>query len=78
MSTLCRAYATEDDARAGVDRLLATGAPTTDVRILMGEALHDARDTPAGSFAGAGSPAVGSYAGAPHTLRDGRLRRRSR
>jgi hypothetical protein len=71
MSTLCRAYATEDDARAAVDRLLAGGAPAADVRVLMGAALHDARDAPAGSFAGAGSPAVGSYAGSPHSVRDG-------
>ncbi len=71
MPTLCRAYATEADARAAVDRLLAGGAAVADIRVLMGEALHDQRDTPAGSFAGAGSAQVGSYAGDPHSLRDG-------
>ena len=74
MPTLCRAYATEDDARAAVDRLLAGGARGADVRILMGESLHDSRDAPAGGFAGAPVPAadaVGAYAGAPHSRREG-------
>ena len=49
MATLCRAYITEDDAHAAVDRVLAVGVADADIRILMGEMRRDARDAPAGS-----------------------------
>jgi hypothetical protein len=71
--TICRAYMTEDDAHAAVDRVLAAGVPDADIRILMGEMRRDARDALAGSFAGADAPAgepVGAYAGAPHSRRE--------
>jgi hypothetical protein len=73
MPTICRAYMTEDDAHAAVDRVLAAGVPDADIRILMGEMRRDARDALAGSFAGADAPAaepVGAYAGAPHSRRE--------
>ena len=73
MATLCRAYMTEDDAHAAVDRVLAAGAADADVRILMGDMRRDARDAPAGSYSGADAPAaepVGAYAGAPHSRRE--------
>jgi hypothetical protein len=73
MPTLCRAYATEEDALAAVDRLVVAGIPGADVRVLMGDAVHDSRDAPAGAFAGTvrdGDPAIGSYAGAPHSARE--------
>ena len=73
MATLCRAYMTEDDAHAAVDRVLAAGVADADIRILMGEMRRDARDAPAGSYAGADAPAaepVGAYAGAPHSRRE--------
>jgi hypothetical protein len=69
MTTFCRAYTTEDDARAAVDRLLAAGLPGADVRVLMGEPARDAREAPVGAFAGrdtAGAQ-VGAFAGAATT-----------
>jgi hypothetical protein len=73
MATFCRAYMTEDDAHAAVDRVLAAGIADADVRILTGEMRRDARDAPAGSYAGADAPAgeaVGAYAGASHSRRE--------
>src|SRR5215211_7142917 len=63
MPTLCRAYATEPDAGAAVDRLLAAGGARTDIRVLTGEALRDSREDPTGDFAGVAAGGVGSYAG---------------
>lgn len=71
MTTLCRAYTSESDARAAVDRLLAAGVPGGDVRVLMGTTEHDARDEPAGGFAGAAGDAVGTFADAAAARRDG-------
>jgi hypothetical protein len=73
MPALCRAYTTEDDARAAVQRLLAAGVDGTAVRVLMGEPPHDSREAPAGEFAGTSTDAgerVGSFAGAGHARRD--------
>jgi hypothetical protein len=73
MATLCRAYTTEQDAHAAVDRLLAGGVSDADVRVLMGDAVHDSRDAPVGSFAGSSTAAaetVGSYAGLEHSGRE--------
>jgi hypothetical protein len=66
MTTTCRAFATESEARAAVDRLLAAGASEAEVRVLMGERARDAREAPAGGFAGVGTEGVGAYAGAAH------------
>jgi hypothetical protein len=68
MTTLCRAYPSEPDAQAAVDRLLAAGIADAEIQVLMGEAVHDARDTPAGGYAGtaADREVVGAYAGAAH------------
>jgi hypothetical protein len=66
MPTLCRAYATEADAHAAADRLLAAGLPGADIRVLMGEPERDTREAPAGEFGGdpvgAHAP-VGAFAG---------------
>jgi hypothetical protein len=73
MATLCRAYTTEQDAHAAVDRLLAGGISGAEVRVLMGEAVHDSRDAPVGSFVGtstADDETVGAYAGAGHSGHD--------
>jgi hypothetical protein len=73
MPTLCRAYTTEQDAHAAVDRLLTGGVSGAEVRVLMGDAVHDSRDAPVGSFAGASTAAaetVGSYAGPEHSARE--------
>ena len=70
MTTLCRAYTNEDDARAAVQRLVAAGVPGTAIRVLMGAPVRDARQTPIGRFAGTfdrRDVAVGSYAGPART-----------
>ena len=36
MSTLCKTYSDEREARAAVERLLAAGAPRRGVRLLTG------------------------------------------
>jgi hypothetical protein len=68
MATLCRAYQSEDEAHAAVDRLVGAGVADARVHILMGEAVHDARDTPVGGYAGDARDreVVGPYAGAAH------------
>jgi hypothetical protein len=73
MATLCRAYTSEQEAHDAVDRLLSAGFAGADVRVLMGEALHDSRDAAVGTFAGttsADGETVGSYAGAGHSGRE--------
>jgi hypothetical protein len=72
MATLCRAYTTEQDAQAAVDRLLSGGVASAEVQVLMGDAVHDARDAPVGGFAAtstAGAETVGTYAGVGHSGR---------
>jgi hypothetical protein len=73
MATLCRAYTSEQDADAAVDRLLSAGVAGADVQVLRGEELHDSRDAPIGGFAGTTAPegeTVGAYAGAAHSGRE--------
>ena len=73
MSRLCRAYTTDHEAHAAVDRLLFTGVSGAEIRVLMGDAVHDSRDAPVGSYAGtstADEETVGSYAGVGHSGRE--------
>jgi hypothetical protein len=73
MATLCRAYTSEKDAHAAIDRLLSAGVSGDEVRVLMGEAIHDRRDAPIGVFAGTTTAAqerVGSYADVGHSGRE--------
>ncbi|HYI20594.1 MAG TPA: hypothetical protein VD836_17900 [Solirubrobacteraceae bacterium] len=73
MTTLCRAYTTEDDAHAAVNHLLAHGLPGADIRVLMGHPEHDHREEPVGRFAGesvAPADPVGSFAGAAGSSQD--------
>ena len=73
MTTLCRAYATEDDAQAAVNHLLAGGLPGADIRVLMGRPEHDHRKEPVGRFAGdrvAPADPVGSFAGSGGVSQD--------
>jgi len=67
VSTLCKTYSDERDARAAVERLMASGAPRRGVRLLAGSPLHDVRDERVGTFAGAIGPdaSVGRFAGLP-------------
>src|SRR3954470_21078579 len=73
MATLCRAYTTEQEAHAAVDRLLGGGVSGAEVRVLMGESVHASRDAPGGSFVGtstADDETVGAYAGGGHSARE--------
>jgi hypothetical protein len=70
MTTICRAFETEQDARAAVDRVLSAGTTATDIRVLMGEALADHADAPVGAFAGE-AMAVGTFADRELTTHDG-------
>ena len=73
MPTLCRAYTTDHEAHAAVDRLLSAAVSGAEIRVLMGDALHDSRDAPLGTFAGtstADAESVGSYAGVGHSGRE--------
>ena len=69
---LCRSYATTDDARETVDRLLAAGVPGDAVGIVMGEPPRDARDGHHRGYAAstdADAP-VGTFAGMPRAERE--------
>jgi hypothetical protein len=73
MTTLCRAYPTDDAARAAVDHLLARGLPGADIRVLMGRPEHDHGEEPLGRFGGdrvAPTDPVGSFAGSGGTSQD--------
>jgi hypothetical protein len=73
MATLCRTYASEQDAHAAVDRLLMAGISGAEMRVLMGETVHDSRDAAVGTFAGTSSTdaeTVGAYAGVAHSGRE--------
>jgi len=67
MSTLCKTYSDEREARAAVQRLMAAGAPRRAIRLLTGSRLHDVRDERVGTYAGAIGPdaPVGRFAGLP-------------
>jgi hypothetical protein len=73
MTTLCRAYTTENDAQAAVDHLLADGLPGADIRVLMGQPEHDHREDLVGRYAGdrvASTDPVGSFAGSAAASQD--------
>ena len=72
MVTLCRAFASEPDAHAAVDRLLSAEVTGSDIRVLMGATAHDVREAPVGRYAGTTmeSQVVGSYAGPAHSERE--------
>jgi hypothetical protein len=73
MATLCRSYTSAQDAHAAVDRLLIAGVAGAEIRVLMGEALHDSRDAAVGTFGGPSSTdaeTVGAYAGVGHSGRE--------
>lgn len=70
MATTCKAFQTEEEARAEVERLLASGMSDEQIRVLMGEPTHDQNEAPVGSFAG-DPGAAGSFAGQPHDADEG-------
>ena len=73
MPTICRDFATDDDAQAAVRRLLTAGIPGAEIRVLMGAPEHDRRDEPIGSFGresvDAAEP-VGSFDGSVGSTHD--------
>jgi hypothetical protein len=73
MSTLCKTYPDEGEARSAVQRLLAEGAPRRGIRLLTGSPLHDVRAERVGTFAGSIDPEapVGTFAGLPRRRRQG-------
>ena len=73
MSTLCKTYVDEGEAREAVERLLAAGAPRRGIRLLTGSGLHDVRAERVGTFAGSIGPdaPVGTFAGRPRRRRQG-------
>jgi len=66
MTTICRAYASEESARAAVGRLLAAEVADSEIRVVMGAPRGDLRDAPVGGFADTASERVGAFAGAAH------------
>jgi hypothetical protein len=71
MPTLCRAFSTDEEAHAAVDRLLAAGMPDAEIRLLMGRPVRDHRDDTVGGFAGrSGDEPVGSFADIPRSSRE--------
>ena len=66
MHAICRSYASHRQARARVDAVLDAGIPAAAVRVLSGERERDAREQPAGGFAGTAGARVGSFAGVAH------------
>lgn len=73
MSAICRAFDTPDDADRAVARLIESGVPGDDVRVLMGALHHDARREAAGGFSGSVSAgaASGSFGGSAGSARGG-------
>jgi hypothetical protein len=65
MTALCKSYATADEAGRAAADLIAAGVPGSDVRLLMGAEIHDARREDRGRFAGAVAPdeRVGAFGG---------------
>jgi hypothetical protein len=72
VTVLCKSYMSETEAQQAVSSLLDAGVPGSDVRVLMGEALHDARKEPFGEFGGTESPdaPVGSFGNEAHTHKE--------
>ena len=73
MSTLCKTYSDQAEAREAVERLLAAGTPRRSIRLLTGSPLHDVRAERVGTFAGSVDPdaQVGTFAGRPRRRRQG-------
>jgi hypothetical protein len=73
VSTLCKTYSDDGEAREAVQRLLAAGAPRHGIRLLTGSPLHDVREERVGTFAGSIGPdaPVGRFAGPARGRRQG-------
>jgi hypothetical protein len=73
VAAVCRSYASHGEALEAVDDALAAGVDGSDVLVLTGEPMRDARAERVGGFAGgAGHDVlVGGFAGAPHRHDEG-------
>jgi hypothetical protein len=69
MQTKCAAYASDAEAHAAVERLLAEGTPGTSISVLTGQMNEDHRRERVGAFAGEAA-VVGAYAGAAGSVAD--------
>lgn len=56
MTTLCRAYPTEAEARHAVEELCSAGLPPQGAHLITGGSLHDLRREPVGEFLGRAYP----------------------
>jgi hypothetical protein len=67
VTTICKVFADEAEARPAVEALLAEGIDGMDVRLLKGAPRRDAREEVHGGFAsGHGDDPMGSFAGPGH------------
>jgi hypothetical protein len=73
MSVICRSYNDELEADRAVERLMDLGVDGRGIKVLMGEPARDAREEPAGGFAGELPPEhlVGDFAGRGHEADEG-------
>jgi hypothetical protein len=73
MSTLCKTFDNDFEARRAVEALRSAGVPGRGIRVLAARRIHDIRREPVGSFAGVVGPdaPVGSFDDVPHLRRQG-------
>ena len=68
MTTSCFSFPAPGEAADAVERLVAAGIPTSEVRVLMAARVHDPVSEPAGAYGGdevTPEAPVGRFAGAP-------------
>jgi hypothetical protein len=73
MTVICRSYNDELEAHRAVERLMELGVDGREIKVLMGEPSRDARDEPAGGFAGELPPEheVGDFGDRGHDAGEG-------
>jgi hypothetical protein len=73
MTVICRSYSDELEAHRVVERLMELGVEGRGIKVLMGEPSRDAREEPAGGFAGELPPEhlVGDFADRGHEADEG-------
>jgi hypothetical protein len=73
MSTLCKTFDNDVEARRAVEALRSAGVSRRGIRVLTARRIHDVRREPVGSFAGVVGPdaPVGSFGDVQHLRRQG-------